>query len=290
MLPKDFYDKVEEPGYLKRILYGDTDSLFVVVPAKDADKLSTEEKLKISDNASEEINNAIIKYLREYFLPKSNISPDSNMTFFKSEMLMESIMFLDVKKNYAYKILAKKGKIFKEPKIKYTGIQVVKSDSSKITQDMLKNMIEDIVLNPEINEKEKLPKLSQIVNEYHEKFIQCCNNLDLNYISFPGKWSKKVQFVNGMQLYNYIMKKEIFSLGSAATFIYCTFKSPKLFTNFDMTKVNGICVPYVYDKDLLQQKLTEFQIEIDRQTQWDRIFSTTANRIVALIKDQSRNT
>lgn len=267
-------------------LVHNTDSLFVVVPTKDADKLTTEEKLKVSDKASEDINNAIIKYLTEYFLPKSNISPDSNMTFFKSEMLMEAIMFLDVKKNYAYKMLAKKGKIFKEPKMKYTGIQVVKSDTSKITQEMLKDMIEGVVLNHEILDKDKLPRLSQIVNEYHEKFLQCCNNLDLNYISFPGKWQKKLQFVNGMQMYNYMMKKEIFSLGSAATFIYCTFKAPKLFTNFDMTKINGICVPYVYDKDMLKQKLNDFQIEIDRQTQWDRIFSTTCGRIVELIKSQ----
>ena len=30
-LPKDFYKLVEEPGYLKSVVYGDTDSLFVIV-------------------------------------------------------------------------------------------------------------------------------------------------------------------------------------------------------------------------------------------------------------------
>jgi len=91
-------------------LVHNTDSLFIVIPVKNAEKLSTAEKLKISNEVSEDINNAVTKYLNEYFLPKSNISPEQNATYFKSEMLMDSIMFLDVKKTYAYKLLAKKEK------------------------------------------------------------------------------------------------------------------------------------------------------------------------------------
>jgi DNA polymerase elongation subunit (family B) len=99
MLVNNFYDEVERPGFLKHILYGDTDSIFVVVPAKDADKMTAEQQMKIADDASEGINRAVSKYLNDYFLPKSNISVDKNATYFKSEMLMSAIMFLDVKKN-----------------------------------------------------------------------------------------------------------------------------------------------------------------------------------------------
>ncbi len=286
MLPKDFYNKVEESGYLKNILYGDTDSIFVVVPNKDSEKLTTEEKMKFADKAADGINTAILKYLNEYLLPKSNIPIVNNTTFFKSEMLFDSIMFLDVKKNYAYKILAKKGKIFKEPKVKYTGIQVVKSDASKITQDMLKEMIEDIVLNPEINIKEKLLNLTNIVTDFHNQFNECCDNLDLNFISFPGKWSKKDMFINGMKMYNHIIGKETFSIGSAAIFIYCSFKNPKLFGQLDISKTNGLCIPHSYDKELIRQKMEQFKIEIDRTTQWNTLFSTTCGRIVELIKNQ----
>lgn len=242
--------------------------------------------MKIADDAAEGINTAILKYLNEYLLPKSNIPIDNNTTFFKSEMLFDSIMFLDVKKNYAYRILAKKGKKFKEPKMKYTGIQIVKSDASKITQDLLKVMIEDIVLNANLTNKEKLTKLTNVVNDFYNKFNSCCDNLDLAYISFPGKWSKKDLFINGMYLFNHIMNKEIFSMGSAALFIYCTFKNPKLFGQLNISKTNGICVPYSYDIETLKQKLEQFQIEIDRTTQWDKLFSTTASRIVDLIKNQ----
>jgi hypothetical protein len=82
------------------------------------------------------------------------------------------------------------------------------------------------------------------------------------------------------------MKKEIFSMGSAGYFIYCTFKNPKIFqdSKLDMTKVKGIVIPRAYDKILLDKKLEEYQINIDSQQQWDTLYSTTVNRIVNLIK------
>jgi hypothetical protein len=286
MLPKNFYDDVEKPGALKHILYGDTDSLFIAIPAHDSDKLTTKEKLVIADKASEDINTAVTKYLNEYFLPKSNISIDQNSTYFKSEMLMSAIMFLDVKKNYAYKLEAKKGKILDKAEISYTGIQVVRSNAAKLTQDMLREIIEGVVLNEEMTNKERLPKVSEIVNKFHDKFLDNINNLDLAEISIPGKWAKADQFINGMTMYNYIMKKEIFSMGSAGNFIYCIFRNPKLFQspNLDMTKVKGIVIPQVYDKLLLDKKLNEYQIQIDKNTQWDTLYSTTVGRIVELVK------
>lgn len=286
MLTKNFYDNVEKPGALKHILYGDTDSLFVVIPAQNSANLTTKEKLTIADKASGDINAAVTKYLNEYFLPKSNISIDQNSTFFKSEMLMSAIMFLDVKKNYAYKLEAKKGKILDQPEIEYTGIQVVRSNAAKMTQDMLREIIEGVVLNDKMNNKDRLPKVSQIVNDSHIKFLECVDNLDLAEISIPGKWAKAEQFINGMSLYNFIMKKEIFSMGSAGLFIYCTFRNPKLFqgSNLDMTKVKGVVIPQVYDKLLLDKRLNEFQIQIDKATQWDTLFSTTVGRVVELVK------
>lgn len=267
-------------------LVHNTDSLFISIPIKDSEKLTTQEKLKISDKVSEDINNAVTKYLNSYFLPKSNISPDQNATYFKSEMLMDAIMFLDVKKTYAYKLLASKGQIFDKPSIEYTGIQVVRSNAAKLTQDLLREIIENIILNEEVPVKEKLTRTTNIVNDFHQKFIECIENLDIIDICIPGKWSKADLFINGMTLYNFIMKKEIFSMGSAGYFIYCTFKNPKIFqdSKLDMTKVKGIVIPRAYDKILLDKKLEEYQINIDSQQQWDTLYSTTVNRIVNLIK------
>jgi len=286
MLSKNFYDDVEKPGALKHILYGDTDSLFIAIPAKNSENLTTQEKLVIADKVSNDINVAVTKYLNEYFLPKSNISIDQNATYFKSEMLMSAIMFLDVKKNYAYKLEAKKGKILDNPEIEYTGIQVVRSNAAKMTQDMLREIIENVVLNDKLHSKERLSKTSDIVNRFNVEFKDNINNLELSNISIPGKWAKQDMFINGMSMYNFIMGKEVFSMGSAGNFIYCIFRNPKLFqkSNLDMTKVKGIVIPQVYDKLLLDKKLSEFQIQIDANTQWDTLFSTTVGRIVELVK------
>jgi DNA polymerase elongation subunit (family B) len=286
MLPRDFYDNVEKPGALKHILYGDTDSLYVVIPAKNSDKMTTQEKLVIADKVSEDINSAVTRYLNEYFLPKSNISIDQNSTYFKTEMLIQAIMFLDVKKNYAFKLEAKKGKILDKPEVSYTGIQVVRSNAAKLTQDMLREIIENVVLNDKLNNKERLPKVSEIVNRFHDKFLENIDTLDLENITIPGKWSKAEQYINGMTLYNFIMKKEVFSLGSAGNFIYCIFRNKKLFqgSNLDMDKTKGLVIPQKYDKLLLDKKLNEYQIQIDSDLQWDTLFSTTVGRIVDLVK------
>lgn len=286
MLPKDFYDNVEKPGALKHILYGDTDSLFIAIPAKNSENMTTQEKLRIADKISEDINDAVSRYLNEYLLPKSNISPDQNATYFKSEMLMSAIMFLDVKKSYAYKLEAKKGKILSKQEVKYTGIQVVRSNAAKLTQNMLREIIETVILNEKLNSKDRLPKVSEIVNTFHASFLENINNLDLAEVSIPGKWAKQEMFINGMNLYNFIMGKEIFSMGSAGNFIYCIFRNPKLFqkSNLDMSKIKGIVIPQIYDKIILDRKLNEFQIQVDNNTQWDTLYSTTVGRIIDLVK------
>jgi len=286
MLIKNYYDKVEEPNFLKHIIYGDTDSLFINIPIKNPEKLTIQEKLTISDKISNDINDHILKYLNEYFLPKSNISTIHNSTYFKTEMLIGSIIFLDVKKTYAYKLLALKGQILNEPSIEYTGMQVIRSDASKLTQDLLREIIEKIILNEKISLKEKLQYTINTVNNTHQKYINSINELDLVEISIPGKWSKADQIVNGMLLYNFIMKKEIFSGGSSGYFIYCTFKNIKLFQNskLDMSKIKGIVIPRFYDKLLLKKVFDDFQIQIDKQQQWDTLYSTTIDRVVNLVK------
>jgi len=57
---------------------------------------------------------------------------------------------------------------------------------------------------------EKLSQTTNVVNSYHQKFLDCVDNLELDDISIPGKWSKADQFINGMILYNFIMKKRYF--------------------------------------------------------------------------------
>ena len=152
-LPDNFYKLVEQKGFLKNILYGDTDSIFISIPFQNADALSVEDRWKLAEHNAGKINELIIEYVTKTLLPRGNINPKFNRTFFKTEMLIDNALFLDVKKNYAYKLSCKEGVVLDPPKVKYTGIQVVKSDAAKLTQNLLKDMIENVMLNEKIKRR-----------------------------------------------------------------------------------------------------------------------------------------
>lgn len=260
------------------ILVHNTDSIFYIIPTKNPEEKSPEELWDIAVNASESINDLIIDYNKNTLLPRCNIDPDDNHTFFKTELLMSSLLLLDVKKNYAYKLLVKEGNVLKKPKVSYTGIQVVRSDSAKFTQDLLREMIENIILNETIPNEDKKDKVIEVINDYRNKIKDHIKNLNLNDIGIPGKWSRDKLIINGMKLYNQIMNEEVFSSGSAGRFIYCKFGK-------DFGKdINGICIPYSYDKDLLSEKLITNKISIDENKQWDTLLTTTCHRVINLVK------
>jgi hypothetical protein len=289
-LPENFYRLVEKPGYLKNILYGDTDSIFLSVPMKDANNLPTEARWKLAEHSSNQINKLIIEFVTQTLLPRCNINPQHNRTFFKTEMLIDSAMFLDVKKNYAYTLACKEGVVINPPKTKYTGIQVVKSDAAKLTQNLLKSMIENVMLNPNIKRIDRQKELITIVQQFHNQFIDHVVNYRFQDIGFPGKWSKKELFINGMKVYNFLMQEEIFNLGSSAKFLYCRFNDSSIIKKAaDEMKSPGICVPYEYDTELVKSKMEQAQIFVDQKLHWEKLFTTTCHRVIDLAKAEAKN-
>lgn len=289
-LPENFYKLVEQPGFLKSILYGDTDSIFLSIPMKDAAKASTEERWKLAESSAQEINKLIVDFVSNTLLPKCNIDPQHNKTFFKTEMLIDSAMFLDVKKNYAYTLACKEGKIINPPKPKYTGIQVVKSDAAKMTQELLKAMIEKVMLNPEIKRIDRIKELSAIVQQFYNQFIENVKEYKFHDIGFPGKWSKKELFINGMKIYNYLIQDEVFNLGSSARFLYCNFNDHNIIKkSVGEMKSPGICVPYEYDLNFIKNKMEEAQIFVDQKLHWDKLFTTTCHRVIDLAKSEAKS-
>lgn len=285
--PKDFYNLAEKKQFLEYILYGDTDSIFFKIPI-DCENMSIEERLEIANKAAKDINNIIKEYVEGYLLPKMNIDISNNQTDFKTELLIDSIMFIDVKKNYAYKLLAKENKVFEKPSFKYTGLQVIKSDTAKLTQDMLRDIIEKVALNTEIlDNKQRIKKVIEIVNKYKQIFDEDCNNLIAERIGKPGKWSKQDLFINGMKLYNYIMGEDTFSSGSAGKFVYCNFLQIQKMkaANINLDKINGIVFPYTYDTEKVAEKFNEYRITINRTQQWDTLFTTSIQRVIEVIKN-----
>ncbi len=266
--------------FANNVLVHNTDSIIFKIPTKDADKMELTELWIRAEITADDINKLIIDYTKNILLPRSNINPERNQTFFKTELLMESILLLDVKKKYAYKLLIKEGNILKKPKISYTGIEVIRSNSIKISQEILKEIIEDIALDVKIDLKEKNEKTIRTVEKFYNKFNEAINNFDFDYIGIPGKWSKDKQIINGMKLYNHLMNEHIFEQSSSGKFIYI--KSVNI---GDFKNCVGICVPYSFNINTIKEKFKLFNIQIDIKTQWSKIFNITCERIIKIIKD-----
>lgn len=290
-LPNNFYKLVEQKGFLKSILYGDTDSIFISIPMKGADSLIVEDRWKLAEHNAEKINELIVEYVTGTLLPKCNINSKFNRTFFKTEMLIDNALFLDVKKNYAYKLACKEGVVLDPPKVKYTGIQVVKSDAAKMTQDLLKSMIENVMLNEKIKKIDRIKELAQIVNRFKETFNNHVNNFQFHDIGFPGKWAKRDMFIDGMKIYNFLVGEEIFNLGSSGKFIHCRFNNQTVLKSAGTPEMKspGICVPYEYDIDIVKNKMEQSQIYVDPKVHWDKLFTTACRRIVELAKVEAKN-
>lgn len=287
MLPDDFYKNVENLQYLTKTLYSDTDSVELCIPF---DKNKTiEEKWAKSIQVSESINDAVINYLQNYLFKLTNNDPSSLQTFFKTEALLESIMFLpDSKKYYAYKMLVDEGKILKEPEIKYKNISI-KSNLSKLSSLLLKDMIVNVVLNAEIPNNARLNHLNDTVIKWEKQYQKEISEYYFDNIGVPNKWAKSTQIINGMRAYNLMVGKEIFKPGSAGKYVYAFFRNPSLLykdPEIDLKNLNCITVPYSYDPKELKENMEKFNIIIDKKTHWDKcIFTTTCLKVIESVKN-----
>lgn len=291
-LPKDFYKHVEVIGSLQHVLYSDTDSIYICVPT-DIKDLSADDKMKMAAKVGKEINGQIGQYLNSTYFKRANISPDYNFTDFKTEVIMDSIMFIpNVKKQYAYKMVVKDNKILSDTdkKIEYKGIQVVRIDATKLGQRLLREIIENIILNSDIKKEDKIKYVLKAVNDTHNEFLECIDSANFSDIGISCKWGKDNSIINSMKLYNFIMSDSTFTAASAGRFVYCKFKNIDQFKslNIDLKKLNAIAIPYNYSPELVKGKFEEFGIQLDEEMQWERVYTTTCQRIVDLVKKESK--
>ena len=309
MLTKDFYNLVEQPDYLKYIPYGDTDSIFCIVPL-DRDDYSKEEKWEIAVKHSENINKLIIDYLNSYLLPKCNIDTKHNKTFFKIEMLIPILMLLDVKKHYAYWYECSEGTFMEYMTLKIKGLPIIKSDSIKLMREYLLTLLIKVIGKDELKRQkifktacgyngekidEDLKNLPEdrldaaiIVTEYfRNQFNLAVDNYNFIDICKPVKWSKKDEIKLAMLAFNKIANKKVFEPSVPGLFCYVKYLKPQIFQDIckDTSKLKGICVPYNYNQYDIKKLFNENGVIIDKDENWNKIMSTTAQRIIDLIRD-----
>lgn len=170
--------------YKDFIIYADTDSLIIsfedlvnkvckndVDPNKIANSL-----LKLIDNKIQPAVDSFCLELKEY------VNSYKNSLSYKLEKICSTGIFV-AKKRYALNVFSNEGVIYSEPKIKVTGMEIVKSSTPSIVRDSLKQCIK-IMMN------EDEDSLQNYVSLFKNKF----SSYDVEEISFP-------RGVNGLNKY-----------------------------------------------------------------------------------------
>ncbi|MBK7107438.1 MAG: hypothetical protein IPH62_19400 [Ignavibacteriae bacterium] len=294
--------------FANRVLVHNTDSLYINLPEVKYD--TPEEAVLIADKVSKEINNVITEYTNSEILSKLNVPLEFNKTEYKTELVANAMLLLGVKKNYAYKEIAKKGVIHKTPKIRYVGIPVVRTDFSQFTRDFIRKIIDDIALNENLKEIPISQLLNELSTERFKKLTECLKYFNFKYIGIPGKWGMDNNYkhetyhIIAMRLYNTLTDTETFKPGTSGYSFPIILNSKMLISSkinnssgnnlylkkdTDLDKLTFLSVPYNYDEEILQKLFVNFQITIDEQTYWKKLYSTSARRIVEILKNNNVN-
>lgn len=279
------------------VLVHNTDSLFIEIPRKPD---TVVERVKIVHQAAEDINDLIIRYNKEYLLPRCGFSPDRNETNFKEEMCISSMIMMDVKKSYAYKLVASEavidpetnqlvgGKIFDTPLIKKKSGLGVKTDTIDLTKEILDYLI-NVALDDAISTKDKYQEALKELKRYHDRFIDGMRTLNVSLIGTPVRWQKKINAINAMKLYNCVVEN-VFQYLSNGHLIYCKFNNLQAFKKFDdlpIDKLNAIAIPPKNNVELIRNAFSEYGITFDVERQWNNVFNKTCHRILAGLKETS---
>lgn len=306
MIPHSFFKDVEKK--LQYILYGDTDSQFLFIPQVKVDENNLEPAIKAANEIAEDINFEIEKHMNDNVLPKLGIDPQYNRTAFKTEIIANSIFFLGIKKNYAYKLLVKEGNIIPKKPIEYAGL-ISKSDLTTYTKVIIQGLIEDIMFDTSITPKEKLDKATRFIISFKEKIIEDVNNFNFKEIGQPKKWSIKTKNnedtwqIYGMRLYNTIMEDPLFKPMGGGVALPITITNHTGFLqkiepikhnnefylrDSPLSKLNYIVFPYSFDIESVKERMKEFYIKINIDALWDKICGTNVKDIMNLISQYGR--
>lgn len=270
------------------ILFMDTDSCGINLGDL-VNKIAPENKTK------EEIVRVLYTMITERIQPKIDgfcsdlggyLNVYKNTISYKLEKICSSGVFV-AKKRYALNVFANEGVFYSEPKVKVTGLEIVKSSTPSVVRDALKDCVKLILEN----DKEKL---ISYIRSFKEKFF----NLDVESISFPrgvnglNKYFDHVSLykkgtpihVRGAILYNSLLDE--FKLQSEFEYIkdgdkikYCYLKLP------NTVKENVIAYPEKLPK---QFDLSPY---IDYNLMWEKAFIEPLKSIADVIGWQleSRN-
>ena len=168
------------------VIYGDTDSLIISLEdlVKKVSGSDTLDNNKIANSLLKLIDTKIQPSVDQFCLElKEYVNSYKNSLSYKLEKICSSGVFV-AKKRYALNVYSNEGVIYSEPKIKVTGLEIVKSSSPYLVRTALKHCIKLIL-------DEQKDDLIEYIDSFRSKFY----NASIEEISFP-------RGVNGLSKYS----------------------------------------------------------------------------------------
>lgn len=276
------------------IIVHNTDSLFIQIPDKSSKTIY--DKIRKMNKVLIDINDLIADYTKKELMPRCGFDPKYCETNFKGEMLIDTILFIDVKKSYAYRQIAAEadvndkneiisGKILDPPEITKRSTLGVKGDMIQLTKDIMQDIIDISFLNIPAHNKYKL--INEKIGGHYKKFTDAIKALDIKTVGFPARWQKKIYVNNSMKLYNKIIEP-VFQYLSFGYAVYCNFSSLQTFKNLDLDfpieKVKMMVFPPKFDVNLVKQKMDEYGITLNPEEQWNKVYNVVCHRLMDNIK------
>ncbi len=290
------------------IVVHNTDSLFIDVPIDETKEYTTEDLIEIANKVSDGINERITYATESFILPKLGVDISHNKTFFKTELVADAIMFLDVKKNYAYHELANNGKLTNPDEggtVEYKGIPVVKSNVAPISKKFIRRLVETIVLDGKVQNIDMSKLMEKTARDIWQDVNGAIKTGDFIQFATPCKWSggdyaREPAQIVAMRIYNTITNSETFTPLSSGMFFPIDSKSMFIGTLSKMIAtqnsqvnikpehiqkaINHIAVPYGFNPEETLELFKSYDLSIDPQTIFNLINTKVTERICNVIK------
>ncbi len=241
--------------------YSDTDSSYQIITLPFNKFEDVHKTVDYTQEVATSINDLYLDVLNTTLAEHANLDPDFNLMNFKSEVVAFRGFFRS-KKYYGLAKIWDEGNFLPKPKLKKTGGQIVKADTTQISYEFLSKIYEYFVLNFEITDKAELYKkvFIDLRNEYIQKLKKDIHEFNISSFGIPKKWGLKdfkvlPKQVLGAMLYNTIFEN-VLRPGDSIMLVQIKIKNLKKILDLQskLKKENKLN-EYQLTKDLINDKL-----------------------------------